>query len=276
MNAKQIIALLEARHHKDVFIPECKDGPTVGSSHSRLDGWAMRRSWVNPCFWGYEVKVSRSDFLGDNKWQNYLSTCNQFYFVAPRGLIDRREIPEQAGLLEVASTGSMLRTIRKAPHRELSDPPVDVMIYALMRARSFDLSVYRGVQDVGYWRKWLSEKEEDRYIGRQCSKAMAQKYEREVESVRAENNRLRAELERLQDVRQAVHEAGLSFDRYRPGASIVEWLGAKPTRKVLGIARRLQSAAADFIETYDKESVRADQAGDHQGGPPRRVQGPDF
>ena len=78
--ARQIVDLLDVRHGRDVFVPECKGGPTWGGGHRRLDAWAMRRSYTKPCVWGYEIKISRSDFFADEKWPGYLPFCNQFYF----------------------------------------------------------------------------------------------------------------------------------------------------------------------------------------------------
>lgn len=50
---------------------------------------------------GFEVKTSRSDFLSDRKWQNYLPYVNYFYFATPPGLIRPRELPNEIGLLEM-------------------------------------------------------------------------------------------------------------------------------------------------------------------------------
>ena len=69
MNARDIVDLLSTKHSKDLFIPECKDGPTWGASHLRLDAWALTRSWASPCSYGYEIKVSRSDWMQDDKVQ---------------------------------------------------------------------------------------------------------------------------------------------------------------------------------------------------------------
>jgi len=49
---------------------------------------------------GFEVKVSRSDFVGDGKWQAYLHNFNFFYFVTPPGLIKPSELPPEIFLLE--------------------------------------------------------------------------------------------------------------------------------------------------------------------------------
>ena len=51
-----------------------------------------------------EVKVSRADLLGDQKWTDYLDYCDRFYWAIPdsldAGLLERSEkLPERAGLI---------------------------------------------------------------------------------------------------------------------------------------------------------------------------------
>lgn len=134
MTADGVLELLRARHDRDVFVPECKNGPTQGVARGhmvRMDAWVMRASWTKPATIAYEVKVDRSDFLNDQKWPNYLPCCNELWFVCPSGLIAVEEVPEQAGLLWVAKTGTKLLTKKKAPFRdvELSE---DLWRYLLM------------------------------------------------------------------------------------------------------------------------------------------------
>lgn len=105
MTAKQILDLIAAKHANDVFVPECKDGSTVFGSHFRLDAWAMNRSWANPMSTGYEIKVSRSDWLRDDKINAYADLCNRLYLVAPAGVIEPAEIPPFCGLLVPAYHG---------------------------------------------------------------------------------------------------------------------------------------------------------------------------
>lgn len=50
---------------------------------------------------GYEIKISRADFLADKKWQEYLKYCTFFYFIAPEGIIKKEELPENVGLIEI-------------------------------------------------------------------------------------------------------------------------------------------------------------------------------
>ena len=50
----------------------------------------------------FECKVQRSDLIKEiksEKYKKYLPYCNRFYFVAPRGLTDKIEIPKECGLI---------------------------------------------------------------------------------------------------------------------------------------------------------------------------------
>jgi len=68
----------------------------------------------------YEIKISRSDFLREiknpEKRKAALRVSNQFYFVAPEGLIKPEEIPMECGLLELY--GERLITTVNAPVRD--------------------------------------------------------------------------------------------------------------------------------------------------------------
>jgi hypothetical protein len=51
----------------------------------------------------HEIKVSRADFWSDvksEKWKKYLPFCHGVFFVTPKGLIKKSEVPDLAGLLE--------------------------------------------------------------------------------------------------------------------------------------------------------------------------------
>lgn len=217
MTADQIVKLLAEKHQKDVFVSECKDGSSWGN-HLRMDAWAMARSWVHPCMYGYEVKVSRADFLGDNKWPGYLPLCNLFSFVAPRGIIQPSELSEGVGLLEVASTGTMLRTIRKSTYREI-EPPSDLLKYILMcRAKVVGPRFHRMDEDededeedpAEFWREWLTKKQDMRDIGYQVSKRLAKLIAEQIDAVHCENVKLKAENENYSEIREMLKELGLT------------------------------------------------------------------
>lgn len=171
----QILRLLAARHSKDIFVPQCKDGPTWGSrdGHARIDAWAMARSWKNPLICGYEIKQCRHDFLADEKWVNYLPMCHKLYFVSPYRLIEPNELPNDVGLLWIAKTGSRLWEKKKAPRRNI-EMPVNVLMYLLIcRTYVCEGSGVYYVQDREYWQRWLAREEADRELGRCVSQQLA-------------------------------------------------------------------------------------------------------
>jgi len=67
-------------------------------SKKRIDAFYFNR-WNREAI-GYEVKISRQDFLHDKKWEGYLEYCTKFYFAAPKGVIKPEELPESIGLIE--------------------------------------------------------------------------------------------------------------------------------------------------------------------------------
>ena len=135
----------------------------------------MNRSWTSLTFTGYEVKTSRADFLGDQKWPDYLPLCHRLYFVCPYGLIQADEVPDQAGVLWASKGGTRLYTKRHAPRREI-DPPVDLLLYVLMcRATLQSYGERETEQNAAFWRRWLEEKEEKRRLGYEVSKGVRAK-----------------------------------------------------------------------------------------------------
>lgn len=49
---------------------------------------------------GFEIKVSRADFVGDDKWTEYLRFVNYFFFVTVPGLVQPSELPPEVFLME--------------------------------------------------------------------------------------------------------------------------------------------------------------------------------
>jgi hypothetical protein len=170
-----LVDALAYRHAKDVFVPECKMGETWGEGARRLDAWALSKSWSPLTAWGYEVKVSRSDFLQDRKWERYLGVCHEFAFVCPRGLIQPEELPEGVGLLW--SHGQRLMTKRKPVRREPDGVElVRLMAYVLMSRSQIVENMWRAASadPAERWRALLTARDGDR-IGRMVSRRVAQR-----------------------------------------------------------------------------------------------------
>lgn len=158
--AKDVVRLLADKHGRDVFFAEVKDGPTWGSAPMRLDALAIRKSWSPVSLFGYEVKVSRSDWLGDRKWEAYRSLAHYFSIVAAPDVVKPEEVPQGVGLLVVSSTGTSLRTVLKCARREI-EPPWPLLLYLLMSrtepSRAWSERQQSREERIERWKKILAD-----------------------------------------------------------------------------------------------------------------------
>lgn len=163
ITAEHILDLLRKRHAEDVFVPECKNGPTHYPGDQGLlilDAWVMRKSWAHRGSIGYEIKVTRSDFERDQKWLAYVSYCHAFCFVCPGGLIRATDLPPGIGLLWASQNGERLH-VKVKPKWHDPDPEklLQIMTYVLMARTKIDAE---GTEPVGLdrlkeMRKWVEE-----------------------------------------------------------------------------------------------------------------------
>lgn len=70
-----------------------------------------------------EIKVSRTDLLGDRKWPDYLDYCDRFFWAVPRGfdlaLLDgEAQGPSLSGLIVADRYDAAI--LREAPHTPLA------------------------------------------------------------------------------------------------------------------------------------------------------------
>jgi len=223
MNAKEIIDLLAVRHSDAVFVPECRDGPTWGTSHLRLDAWVMEKSWAKPNTIGYEVKVSRADFALDDKWHGYLPLCNQFYFVCPWGMIARSEIHEGCGLLYVTKNGEKLRAVRQAPRRDIEVPDF-LYRYVLMNRVEICERNYKPQSNSEYWAEWLAGGKSDELLGRSVSKVLHSRVNERIKKVNDENQRLRHQNNNLEKIKKALCATGISYEGWVTAKTIAHQL----------------------------------------------------
>lgn len=195
---ERVEAAVRSKHSEDVIVPECKDGPTHGSRHLRLDYWVLRRSWTNFAMIGYEVKASRADFLRDNKWNEYLPLCNELSFIqTERGIVQPEELPAAVGLYRLA--GPRLAVVRKPVWREI-EPPLSLLAYVIMcRARIEREHGETREGRIAWWETWLAERDESKTLGHKCSKGLRERFDALTQGVKIENNRLRAEHEQVAD-----------------------------------------------------------------------------
>lgn len=216
MNAQDIERLLASKHSEDLFVAQCKTGSSQGYTQKKLgilDAWAMKRSWAHPNCTGYEIKVSRSDFVNDNKWTGYLPYCNSFYFVCPPKLISVDEVGPDAGLLWTSKTGTMLYTKKKAPYRDITVNE-GIFIYILMCRASVGPDRFDRLKfnDAAYYKSFLSMKTEKQQDGHDIGRVIRTMVSKRCSEVESQNRILKSKMEHYDDIRHLLKELELTPD----------------------------------------------------------------
>lgn len=212
--ANDILDLLHKKHSVERFVSvdECKTGSTWFSpTCPRLDMWVMARSYANPRFIGYEIKVNRQDFLRDVKWSDYLPYCREFYFVAPAGIIDPTEVPEQAGLLVASKNVKRLMTKKKAPVRDV-EIPLSIFLYILMSRTRVVGDMFQTQPKTEIWKDWLKQVKSNKKLGYSLGIEIRKRVDREVKDIKVRNGALVEENNRLQDVKDWLKKKNVSLD----------------------------------------------------------------
>jgi hypothetical protein len=235
-----LLELLRVKHAADVFVPACKNGPTQTTRRSDLlilDAWAMPRSWSKWTTIGYEIKVSRSDFLRDKKWTRYLDLCHELYFVAPEGVVKEEELEKDVGLLVASKTGTRLWLKKRATRREI-EPPILLLTYILM-CRTALREEWTAERDrTEEWRAWLARKREKQEIGYGVSKRL-----REIEAeMRTAIASAKSQMERDAGLIDALRKLGLDPDKTS------EW----NLEKQLGLRDRIRRDVAYHVREIAK------------------------
>lgn len=216
IDQSSITKLLAQKHSKDIFVPQCKTGPTwtVGKDALFiLDAWTMKKSWTNTITTGYEIKITRQDFLNDNKWQSYLPYCNEFYFVCPSGVILPTELPPQAGLYYVSKTGARLFVKKKSARRDVELPHFLLYYILMWRAKIVKDSIPSFTSKRAYWESWLKDCKIDRDFGSRVGKKIRQTIEDRILKVEQENARLLSENNTLTNVKNLLQKWDLNVNR---------------------------------------------------------------
>ena len=232
---------LQDRNPNDYYLTEVKNGGTFMPSKQGLlifDAVHIRRSWANPCITIYEIKVSRGDFLQDNKWKLYLQYCNQFYFVVPKGMIDKNELPEDIGLIYYNPDTGALVTKQKSKYRECENP--DDMYKYIIYSRLGENQYPFFNSKVEYAKAYLEDKANKKYIGHTLGSKMAK-------DLGEANERL----ERLQE-----SEAKIKFfddvKQVMQDNNIWAWGGAKEVldtlKEVLNNRKSIADKDLEYIE----------------------------
>lgn len=252
VNADQIKAALAKRHKKDSFFTEVRNGPG-NYEHELLimDAVAFRGTWSYPWITGYEIKTSRGDFLGDEKWRGYLKYCNELCFVCPRGVIEPNELPEDIGLIYYNPQKDSLWTSRRGGYREI-DQPVDMMRHLIMRWDKQEHPFYSS--KVEYFKDYVADKANKSELGFRVSEKM-RKQLREAEDMERHAQRELAKIQRttdfVQKVRQMVYEVtGKQYFYLENLEDALELaIGSGPTYAVERTIERIETELGKLKET---------------------------
>jgi hypothetical protein len=212
--AADLQRMLADRHLEDVFVPECKDGPSQTRSHLRLDAWVLLKTWSPITTIGYEIKVDRADWRRDEKMHNYMPLCHLLYVVAPKGLVPIEELPSGVGLMEPVGTAGRLQIKRKAARRDIL-LPAELMVYVLMcRTRITRERTDYDPSDRS-WRvkelqEWIAGKESRTALSYAVSQKIREAFDKQEQQLRRERERN----DELQRVKERIAELG--FDVNQP------------------------------------------------------------
>jgi len=252
MTSSDLLTMLETRHAKDVFVAECKDGASQTRSHRRLDAWVLAKTWSPVTTIGYEIKVSRGDWLRDTKLASYLPLCHLLYVVAPKGLVKHEELPESVGLIEPVGTSGRIQIRRRASRRQI-EMPTDLLLYVLMSRTKItrELQQYDATERIEHLRAWVDAKDDRRDLSYMVSQKIQTVFNEQASQVRRE--RLRND--ELQKVRDRIVELG--FDPDMPVGSWqvrarLEQFNAIVTARTLSEIRRAALLLTETAAALDK------------------------
>jgi hypothetical protein len=136
---------------------------------------AVKPSYTRFCLSLYEVKVSRADFLGDlrrEKWRGYLDHCHRLYFAVPEGMIDKSEVPAEAGLMVRSDKGW---TCKKHPQkRDVTIPERTLLSMVFLKERTTvrERSLEAALGRSGGWRDTDRHARQARHLGKRIAEAL--------------------------------------------------------------------------------------------------------
>ena len=247
LHQNSIAAALAAKHADDLFIAQCKTGPTQQAEAGgvqQMDAWAMAKSWAHPCATAYEIKVTRGDFLADRKWRGYLPYCNEFYFACPWKLISPDELPgDECGLVWVQENGMRAIVKRRAKYREVEIPDTlwrYILMWRVKVQRDHGVSSEDNVARV---KALIAENADMQAVG----KHFAHKIARHVQDVEWENQRLQGENKKLETVKLMLKELG-----FETPSQLHEWSVRPDVMAALAAMPAVWGRLCEEAKTFSK------------------------
>lgn len=188
-------ALARMHSNREFFMTEVKNGPSYVAKGELLqfDAVAIFKSWSHMQIRGYEIKVSRSDFLRDAKYSRYLPYFHEFYFVVPKGMVQRQEVEENIGLMWYNPETGNITTKKRAVWRDIEVDPL-MLLYIIMYRIDSDRAPFMLHKDEAF-RAWLEGKETTKQLSYRVKSKLIE-----------ENVELQKRVEHLQETAEAEKE----------------------------------------------------------------------
>lgn len=247
VTSNQIKAALAKKHgDREFFMTEVKNGPTGVAPGELLqfDAVAIYKSWSRPQIRGYEIKVSRSDFLRDVKYSRYLPYFHEFYFVVPAGMVQRQEVEENIGLMWYNPATGAITTKKKAVWRSIEIDAL-MLLYVIMCRLDSDRLPFHSTQ-AEYWRDWLAGKLSDRELGYKVSSKLVTRIN-ELEQENRRYSTFKEEREERGRIMNVMQKHGLNT-----WGDMAETLDAALSRPYPAELDTIRSQLASSIVSIDK------------------------
>jgi hypothetical protein len=258
VTARDIKLALAKKHQTEFFLTEVKNGPT-GVARGQLlifDAIAIYKSWSRPQIRGYEIKVSRSDFLRDAKYSQYLPYFHEFYFVTPTGMVQRQEVEENIGLIWYNSATGSLTTKKKAVYRDI-EIDAAMLLYIIMNRLENDRIPFYS-KKAEYWKDWLANKISNRELGWQVkSKLLDQICELKQEVLRLQG--ANDKLEEYGEILEVMKKHGLNT-WYNTAKKLDEALSRPYPRKLDDAFIQLNAALKIINEVKEQATLTTTKA----------------
>jgi hypothetical protein len=256
---KKALALINTKAY---FLTEVKSGSSyMGTANRILDAIAIHKSYTNKCIVGYEIKVSRSDFKGDNKMFTYLPLVHKLYLVCPKGLIQPEELPLEIGLMWYNPEKKTLTYKKKTPAREI-EISTDMLLYIIYSRLEHDRIPFYS-DKAEFYRDWLDDKITNKELGRKVGSRLPR--EVAVLTKRLEEKELleTRDTSRLKSLLHTLVELGMPKEYQIFQAE--QWLRRELAERKQGYPKILDDVTKHLnsaMHTIAKEKEKGAQHGD--------------
>lgn len=244
VTARDIKLALAKKHQTEFFLTEVKNGPT-GVTRGQLlifDAIAIYKSWSRPQIRGYEIKVSRSDFLRDAKYSQYLPYFHEFYFVVPSGLVQRQEVENDIGLIWYNPATGSLTTKKKAVYRDI-EINAEMLLYIIMNRLENDRIPFYS-KKAEYWKDWLANKINNRELAWRVKSKLLDRIRELEEEIQSSRHKLEVEDNDRTEYKkflEVMKKHGLNT-WYNPAEKLDEALSRPYPRKLDDAFEQLEAA----------------------------------